>query len=67
MFIGGIQPVKKVGGPSIEEEKKEAPKTGLFTTKPSSKFTSIKTSDPFAAKTNVKKYLSSSNFMNNTL
>eukprot|EP01017_Pseudomicrothorax_dubius_P019461 TRINITY_DN2140_c0_g3_i4.p1 TRINITY_DN2140_c0_g3~~TRINITY_DN2140_c0_g3_i4.p1 ORF type:complete len:242 (-),score=21.89 TRINITY_DN2140_c0_g3_i4:262-987(-) len=38
----------------VEEEKKEAPKTGLFTEKPSAKLTGIKTADPFAAKSSIK-------------
>ncbi len=50
-----INVTKKVNAPVKEEEKKEAPKTGLYTTKPSERIRNIKTSDPFAAKTNVKK------------
>jgi len=38
----------------VEEEKKESPKTGLFTTKPSARLTSIKTADPFASKQKLK-------------
>jgi len=47
-------------GKKFEEEKKEAApkpvtKTG-FTDKPSARFLNIKTADPFAPKTNVKKF-----------
>ena len=51
---GTSGPFKKQAPPP-EEEKKEVIKTGLYTTKPSAKLTSIKTADPFAPKTNIKK------------
>ena len=56
----GIQPIrsslKNKALENKEEEKKEPAKTGLFTTKPSAKLTSIKTADPFASKNRLKTY-----------
>jgi hypothetical protein len=49
----GTQPQRKQPI-APEEEKKEVTKTGLYTAKPSAKFTSIKISDPFAPKNNLK-------------
>jgi len=54
------KPVGTTAGKKVvEEEKKEsikpATKTG-FTEKPSSRFLNVKVADPFAPKTNVKKY-----------
>ena len=33
----------------VEESKEKKPKTGLFTSKPSSRLTGIKTADPFSS------------------
>ncbi len=53
------KPVGAAGKKVVEEEKKEsikpATKTG-FTGKPSDRFLNVKVADPFAPKTNVKKF-----------
>lgn len=52
---------KKIAETIAEEEKKEAPKTGLFTEKPSARLSNVKIADPFAPKSKMKTLVASQN------